>query len=303
MRIEEATLRSRFDGLDISVIVMRPEGEARAVLQLAHGMSGCKERFIPFMDYMAEHGVVCVANDHRGHGESVKSSQDLGYMYGGGWQALVDDMRGVTEAIAYEYPKVPVFLLGHSMGSLAARVYAREDDSGLAGLILSGSPAYNALAPLGYYFLTVLDFMGLGRWRPRLAHQLANDIYNYDFDAEGPMAWICSDPQVREAYFENPKTGFRFTVNANKVLMSLLIRAYSHSASMPVNHHMPVLFLSGEDDPCIKGAEGLEKAFAAMHESGYDDIRTKTYPAMRHEVLNEIGKERVWQDVLDFMGL
>ena len=100
---EQATLRSRYDDLDISVLVVRPEGEAKAVLQLAHGMSGCKERFLPFMEFMAEHGVVCVANDHRGHGDSVKTPTDLGYMYGGGKDALIDDMRGVTEAICRVY--------------------------------------------------------------------------------------------------------------------------------------------------------------------------------------------------------
>ena len=301
--IEQATLRSRYDELDISVVVVRPEGEARAVLQLAHGMSGCKERFMPFMEFMAAHGVVCVANDHRGHGGSVKTSEDLGYMYDGGWKALIDDMRGVTEAIADEYPGVPLFLLGHSMGSLAARVYAKEDDSSLDGLIICGSPGYTPLAPLGYFISKALNFMGSGRWRPQLAHRLTNEVYNYGFDGEGPMAWICSDPQVRKDYIDNPRLGFRFTVNANMVLMRLLMMAYSSEPGARVNRSLPVLFLSGEDDPCTRGSYGLDKATAAMHEAGYDDIRAKTYPAMRHEVLNEIGKERVWQDVLDFMGL
>lgn len=76
-------LKSRHDGLDISVLVMRPAGKVRAVLQIAHGMCGSKERYISFMAYMASHGVVCVAHDHRGHGQSILSSDDLGYMYEG----------------------------------------------------------------------------------------------------------------------------------------------------------------------------------------------------------------------------
>ena len=301
--IEQATLRSRYDDLDISVLVVRPEGEAKAVLQLAHGMSGCKERFLPFMEFMAGHGVVCVANDHRGHGDSVKMPADLGYMYSGGKEALIDDMRGVTEAICREYPEIPVFLLGHSMGSLAARVYAREDDSMLSGMIICGSPAYTYMAPLGYAISSFLNAAGLGRWRPRLAHRLTSDLYNHNFDSEGPMAWICSDPQARKAYIENPKTGFRFTVNANKVLMGLMMGAYDYGGRKAVNKDMPVIFLSGDDDPCTRGVDGLDRAMAAMHEAGYCNISKKTYPAMRHEVLNEIGKERVWQDVLDFMNL
>ena len=212
-------------------------------------------------------------------------------------------MRGVTEAIRREYPDIPVFLLGHSMGSLAARVYAREDDSMLDGMILCGSPGYSYLAPLGYAISTFLNAIGLGRWRPKLAHRLTSDMYNHDFDSEGPMAWICSDPQVCKDYIENPKTGFRFTVNANKVLMGLMMDAYSSHGSKAGKKDMPVIFLSGDDDPCTGGTHGLDKALAAMHAAGYMDICKKTYPAMRHEVLNEIGKERVWQDVLDFMNL
>lgn len=299
--VEEATLSSRFDGLDISVAVVRPQRKPDAVLQLSHGMSGCKERFLPFMEFMADHGVVCVANDHRGHGGSVKDRKDLGYMYKGGREALIDDMRGVTEAIRYEYPDAPVFLLGHSMGSLAVRVYSREDDSQLSGVIICGSPGYTSLAPFGYAMLSFLSAIGLDRWRPSVVHHLTSGIYNHDFASEGPMAWICSDPQVREDYKADPMTGFLFTVNADKVLLDLLIRTYHDSAHLAGNPRLPVMFLYGEDDPCTRGADGIDRALAAMHEAGYMNISSRNYPSMRHEVLNEIGKERVWKDVLEFI--
>ena len=81
---ERFTIRSDADSLDISVMTVAPEeGSIKAVLQLSHGMCGCKERFMPFMEYMARNGIMCVANDHRGHGESVRTSRDLGYMYEG----------------------------------------------------------------------------------------------------------------------------------------------------------------------------------------------------------------------------
>ena len=91
--VSEMSLRSRVDDLPISIVVVRPDQEPRAVLQLAHGVCGCKERFMPLMQFMADNGVVCVAGDHRGHGDSVRDASDLGYMYEGGYMALVDDMR------------------------------------------------------------------------------------------------------------------------------------------------------------------------------------------------------------------
>ena len=109
------TLDSAYDGLHLSVLMVRPEGEPSAVLQLSHGMCGCKERYLPFMEYMSDHGVACVASDHRGHGASVLSKDDLGYMYSGGYVALVEDMKMVSDWTRKRFPDVPLFLLGHSM--------------------------------------------------------------------------------------------------------------------------------------------------------------------------------------------
>lgn len=68
-------LESAYDGLSISVAAVYPENHPKAVLHISHGMCGCKERFLPLMEYMAAHGVACVANDHRGHGLSVKNEK------------------------------------------------------------------------------------------------------------------------------------------------------------------------------------------------------------------------------------
>ena len=96
---------SECDSVPISVMACLPdEGKPEAVMQIAHGMCGCKERFLPFMKYMADHGIACVANDHRGHGASVHSYEDLGYMYKGGGMALVGDMVQLTLWIYESFP-------------------------------------------------------------------------------------------------------------------------------------------------------------------------------------------------------
>ena len=189
--IRTMTMRSPSDGLDISVIVVHPEDKPRAVLQISHGMCGCKERFVPFMEYMAGKGVACVAGDHRGHGGSVRSKEDLGYMYGGGYQALVGDLRMITDWIHSEYPGKPVYLLGHSMGSLAARVYAKEDDSSIDGLIVCGSPSWNPMTWVGLFLTTLLCRMGMSRVRMSLSQNIASKKYNRRFSSDGPQAWTC----------------------------------------------------------------------------------------------------------------
>lgn len=292
---------SHSDGLGISVMNVCPEGEVKAVLQIAHGMCGRKERFLPFMEYMAENGVACIANDHRGHGDSVLSDDDLGYMYGGRSNALVEDMREVTWIAEERYPGCPVYLLGHSMGSLAARSYLKRYDNALAGLLICGSPAYNPLSGFGRAMTGLMEDLGMGHMRPRVIHKLMSAELNHEFKAEGPQAWTCSDPEVRQAFSSDPKTSFRFTVNGSHCLMELMQEAYSRDGWNVTNPDLPVIFMSGEDDPCMGRASGLDKAVCALKEAGYRNVRIKTYPAMRHEILNEIGKERVWQDILSFV--
>lgn len=292
---------SHSDGLGISVMNVCPEGEVKAVLQIAHGMCGRKERFLPFMEYMAENGVACIANDHRGHGDSVLSDDDLGYMYDGRSNALVEDMREVTWIAEERYPGRPVYLLGHSMGSLAARAYLKRYDSALAGLLICGSPAYNPLSGFGRAMTGLMEDLGMGHMRPRVIHKLMSAELNHEFKAEGPQAWTCSDPEIRQVFLSDPKTSFRFTVNGSHCLMELMQEAYSRDGWNVTNPDLPVIFMSGEDDPCMGGASGLDKAVCALKEAGYRHVRIKTYPAMRHEILNEIGKERVWQDILSFV--
>ena len=100
----EFFVESAYDGLEISVLEVAPAEKPKAVVLLAHGLCGCKERFLPFMEYLAMNGIACVANDHRGHGSSIRSEEDRGYTYQGGAKAVVMDMVfGSTSQRTQEY--------------------------------------------------------------------------------------------------------------------------------------------------------------------------------------------------------
>ena len=134
--------RSDADGLRISALSICPEEMPyKGVIQLVHGMSEHKERYEPFMEYMASLGYVAVIHDHRGHGQSVRSGDDLGYMYGGGADAMLADIASVNRQIREKFPDLPLILMGHSMGSLAVRAFAAEHDDCMDMLIVCGSPS------------------------------------------------------------------------------------------------------------------------------------------------------------------
>lgn len=303
------TLNSRVDLLPISILEVTPDAlcqesvPVKAVLQLSHGMCGCKERYLPFMRYMASKGIVCVAGDHRGHGESVRSSDDLGYMYEGGYRAMVDDLRMITSWIVSRYPGLPIFLLGHSMGSMAARLYAKYDDSTISGLILTGSPSWEPFAYLGRAIAGLMCFLGMSHYRMERSQLMTSDKYNSRFAAEGTQAWTCSDPAERESFMANPVCNFAMTANGSYNLLSMMIDTYDSSKWIVSNPSMPVFFISGADDPMLGSEPRFHSAAMDIRNRGYTNVTSVIYPYMRHEVLNEKGKEQVWAEVYDFINL
>lgn len=299
--MERFRLKSGYDDLNIAVGVCRPKTQPWAVVQLVHGMCGCKERFEPVMDFLSGNGIVCIANDHRGHGESLKETNDLGYFYSGGYKALVEDVRAVTDWGLKEFPGLPYYLLGHSMGSLAARIYVKQDDSALSGLIVCGSPSWNPMSVIGRILTGAACMIGLDRSRPGFLQAMTSDRYNRRFASEGPQAWTCSDPEVRRSFRENPRCNFRFTMNGANNLMKMMGQTYNLKGWKVSKPMMPILFISGSDDPCMISEKKFHKAARIMCKVGYRNVRSSIYPDMRHEVLNEIDKLDVWNEILDFM--
>ena len=295
------TLESGYDGLRLSVLMVSPEQKPKAILQLAHGMCGCKERYLSFMEYMSDHGVACVASDHRGHGASVLSKDDLGYMYSGGYVALVEDMKMVSDWTRKRFPDVPLFLLGHSMGAMAARIYAKKYDWLLSGLIVSGSPGYTPMSRVGLLLLGVMKMFKDGRLRMSLLQDMTSSRFNHKFVKEGKMAWMCSDPKVRKAFMENPLCRFTFTANGMYNLLRMMVESNSRKGWNVANPDLPVTFLSGEDDPCMRGEKSLHDSAKMMYGMGYHNVTAALFVHMRHEILNETDKKLVWDDVLDFV--
>ena len=300
---ENMTLTSRVDGLKIGVVAVIPEGEPRAVLQFSHGLCGCKERYLDFMQFLARRGVACVAGDHRGHGASIRKREDLGYMYEGGYMALVDDMRQITEWIHRTFPGRPVYLLGHSMGSMAARVYTKYDDSSIDGLILTGSPSREPLLGLAKALSGLLCGIGMSRMRLSFSQRTTSWKYNRRFASEGVQAWTCSDSRSRAEFLANPLCNFYITANMSYNILSMMSEIYDEGRWCVSNPSMPIMFISGSDDPLMLGEPRFHRSAQNICDRGYMNVTSAIYPAMRHEVLNEIGKEEVWADILDFMGL
>ena len=299
----ESYLVSDVDELELSVLAVVPQKKPyRAVVQLVHGMSEHKERYLPFMEYLAEQGYVSVIHDHRGHGKSIRGSADLGYMYGGGAEAIVRDIGLVNRKIRAELSGIPLILMGHSMGSLAVRAFVAEHDSCMDMLIVCGSPSYNGAMPLGKAIASVEKAVLGERHRSRLIESISFGPNVWKFRKDKTCtAWICSDPVVAREYETSRLCGFTFTDDAYLALFDLMKRAYDTKHFCCTNPDMPVLFGSGAEDPCLIDVRHFAKAVQAMRSAGYFDVKGKLYPGMRHEILNEKDKYQVYKDIVTYM--
>lgn len=298
---ESHILHSYADRLPLDVMIMRGTGTPKAILQIVHGMCGYKEKFIRFMEYMTANGILCVAYDQRGHGNSVWKHEDLGHMYDQPYQTLVSEIAQVQDYTRRTYAdySVPYFILGHSMGSLAVRTYLKTYDSHVEGAFLCGTPAFNPLAPAFYAFTGLMCRLGMGRTRATLVHKTVGSSFNRKFEDEGPLAWLTSDEVFLAEYLSSPSSRSLFSMNAANVLMGLMRESYGTKGWAVSNPFMPVVFLSGDDDACLGDASALDMSVSLMSKVGYHDVRKKIYTSMRHDILNEIGKEKVWHDILD----
>lgn len=299
MKKVEEFFCSQADGLRISVLACVPDREPyRGIVQLVHGMSEHKERYLPFMEYLGEHGYITVIHDHRGHGKSVQKQEDLGYMYGGGAEAMLQDIHTVNRRIREKFPDLPLILFGHSMGSLAVRAYAADHDNCIDMLIVCGSPSNNPARGFGVVVAKAEKLILGGRHKSKLLEMLSFGSFAARFPKEHDReAWICSDETVRKEYHESELCGFTFTDDAYLALFALMKKAYDIKNWKCTNRKMPVLFLSGAEDPCIGNVRKFAKAVQAMRSAGYLDVKGKLYPGMRHEILNERDKYQVYHDI------
>jgi len=294
---EKFSLRSDFDGTLLHGLYTAPE-QPLAIVQMAHGMAEHKERYLPFMEYLAERGFACFLHDHRGHGESAESPEKLGWFGENGAEGLVKDLRQMADYALSKYPGLPLYLFGHSMGSLAVRCCLRDNEETLNGLIVCGTPAKNPAAGPGILLCKILGRLKGWDYRSPLLQGMTTAPFDKPFAGGGlKNSWLSRDPSVAEAYNADPLCGYTFTVNGYLALMELMRDAYAPGSAK--NPRLPVHFLSGELDPCHGGK--FNEAVDDLRSHGWQEVTCKLYPDMRHEVLNELGREQVWEDLYQLL--
>lgn len=305
MQKREFTLQSKYDNLALSCAEYTAEGgtqtNAKGVVQIVHGMCEYKERYEGFIDYLTQNGYIVFAHDHRGHGGSVTANENLGYFGDKKGEAIVDDAALVTDEIRRLYPGLSVTLFGHSMGSLVVRAYIQKYEEKIDKLIVCGSPSKNSLAGFGLMLNGVISAFRGEKYRSRLMANASTGGGDDKFPGEGKNAWLTRDKTVVEKYNADEKCNFVFSCNGFSNLLHLVKNAYKKKKYPAKHSDLPIFFMAGADDPVIGSEKKWLEAQQFLRDVGYKNVTGKSYPKMRHEILNELGKEEVYADALAFI--
>ena len=284
-------------------ILWQPDGEVRAVVQIVHGIAEHMARYDHFAGFLNSHGIAVVGEDHMGHGLSIGDNGIRGYFHGG-WQTAVEDTYQLLLDTQKRFSGVPFILLGHSMGSFMARtILAKHPDSGIAGCILSGTAwqpdGMLKAAPLVTNLMC--RFIGEKNCSQKLYDMIFGGYNSKVEYARTGSDWLSRDPNVADAYEEDPMCGFIPTAGLFRDMMDGFIYIQNPENLKNMNKKLPVLFAAGEADPVGNYGAGVREAASRFEQAGMERISLKIYPLCRHEILNEINKTEVYEDLLNWI--
>ncbi|MGL5718097.1 MAG: lysophospholipase [Paraclostridium sp.] len=293
------------ENIDVYVYKYTPKDDKaiKAVVQISHGMSEEASRYERFAEKLTKNGYIVYINDHRGHGKTAKDINKVGILANkDSILCVVKDLKKLTDIIKAKHTGLPVFLFSHSMGSFAAQRYIIEHSNEIDGVILSGTNGSHGLeVDMG---LVVAKLICLIKGREKKAYlidKLAFGSFNNKFDKKTNFDWLSADEEEVKKYIENPYCGVVFSNGFFYDLFSNFKYIRKNQNMAKINKNLPIYIFSGDKDPVGKFGKGVNKLYENYKAVGIENIQCKLYEEGRHEMLNEINKEEVIKDVIEWL--
>ena len=288
----------------VHAVEWTPEDAPRAVLVLSHGVSEHILRYEAFAEFLTGRGFAVAGHDHLGHGTSVAPGAPRFY-FGpkGSWDWVVRDLYTRWELAEKRFPGVPVFLLGHSMGSFLARTYLIRYPGTVAGAVLMGTGQMASAAVAGGRLVAAAEERRVGETQTSpLVKMLAFDAYNRKFAPNRTgFDWLSASEENVDRYLADPLCGGEATIGLFREMLAGIAFISRRENLKRMNRNTPILFISGENDPVGDMGKGVRRAYDRFRRAGVRDVQMKLYPGLRHEILNENCREDVYQDILQWM--
>ena len=289
----------------IRALKCAPDGKAKAVVQIAHGIAEHIDRYRDFMAFLAENGYAAVGDDHLGHGKTIRDHSEQGFFAEkDGWDHVVADMDKLHDMMKEQYPDIPYVFFGHSMGSFLTRTYLIKHPDKYDAAVISGTGHQPRLMVLGGYAAACLFVKLQGA---RTVGTTLNDIAfgSYNKGYKNPRTiydWLSRDPAVVDAYAADPLCGFIATNGLFRDMMGGIKFITDQQNIEMMNKEKPIYFMSGDADPVGENGKGVTRAYDAFCRAGLHDVTLRLYPGGRHEMLNELNKDVVYKDILNWLN-
>ena len=279
------------------------DNNIKGVVQISHGMMDYIGRYEGMASAFCKAGYALCGHDHLGHGDSVSTPDDYGFFASrGGYGYVINDVKRMNDLIRGEFPGVPVVLLGHSMGSFIARLYAVEYGDSIDGLIIHGTAGPNPATGAGLLLVKLLRAIKGERHRSKFVCSLADGGYNKGFDpSEGVGAWLTRDSSQVADRIGNPKNDFIFTLAGYEDLFNFLGNCNHSSWFRGFPKGLRTLIVSGEMDPVGGFGKGVRYVHDNLRKNGAS-VELKLYPEARHELFKETNREQVFADLISWLG-
>ncbi len=294
------------DGMEIHCYKWEiEESTCKGIIQIAHGMAEHASRYERFAKKLNEAGYSVYANDHRGHGRSILKGDPQGYLgEGPAFTRLVDDMARLTSIIKEDHPGKPIYLFGHSMGSFASRRYIMQYSDNIKGVILCGSNGDQGIALTLGKGLASIQRKIIGEKRPsKLINAMAFGSYNAKFAPNRTLFdWLSSCDEEVDKYMEDEYCGAVFPASFFAEFFKTLKFLEDKKNFHLIPKDLPILIVSGQDDPVGAMGKGVERLYKHYKDCGVKDLTMKLYPGCRHEIVNDTCRDQLLQDILDFLG-
>ncbi|MCH1624068.1 alpha/beta hydrolase [Ferdinandcohnia quinoae] len=304
MDTQESFTYQTDDDIEIYVRKWIAEEKPRAIVQIAHGMAEHIERYDEFAKVLVSKGIYVFGNDHRGHGKTAELNKVSGYFSDEqGFEKVANDMYTLTSMIEKEYPDVPIFLFGHSMGSFLTRRYIQLHGSRLTGAIICGTGGDPGFIGKIGRLIARREAKKHGRITPSpKLNNLVFGNYNKVFRPNRTeFDWLSRDKHEVDKYVEDPSCGGIFTTGFFNDLLEGLAVINDPKNLQLTPTDLPLFFISGSTDPVGNHTKGVLQAYQAYKRVGMKDISYKFYEGARHELLNETNKEEVYVDVIKWI--
>ena len=295
----EFYFQSKDGKTQIHAIEWVPEGEVKAVLQIAHGMVEHIERYDNFAAYLAENGIYVTGHSHLGHGKSMISSEKMGYFAATeGNECVIGDIHSLRIMTQEKYLEKPYFMMGHSMGSFLLRQYLGRFGEGLSGAIIMGTGEQpNLIVNAGKVVCKLLAM--LKGWEHR--SDFVNSLVIGGFEKKMGKGWLSRNEENVKTYAKDPLSGFVFTLNAFYNMFDGMSKMNIQEKCGLIQKELPMFFVAGSEDPVGANGKGVETVYQRYQKKGAKNVSIKLYEGDRHEILNELDKNVVYEDILKWI--